>query len=131
MRVAAGLQRRILAVLEEAGEEEVTTLTNTVTKPQGRLEEIGTMTDALIGLANASLITVAVSRDRTSGHWIPLPSEDVIPLLKELAVSVEWSRIDRIWKWKSHLPRVVVLLTDLGVTAAHQVLSEDGWPEDM
>lgn len=122
------LQRRILAVLEEAGEENFTALTNTVAKPHGETHEIRAMADALAGLINAESVRITVSRDDLEHRWIPLSKLDTTSL-QDLANRVEWSVSQGFWKWNTDFPNAIVLLTDSGRVTARRILSEDGWPE--
>ena len=124
------LQRRILAVLEEAGEENVSALTNTVSTPHGMTEEIIAMADAIAGLVGAECVRIATHRDDPHRRWIPLSSEDTSELLRDLKSHFEWSDSQGYWKWRTDFATAVVLLTDSGKMAAQRVLSEDGWPEE-
>jgi hypothetical protein len=121
------LQRRILATLEEAGEENFTSLTNTVATPHGAVEEIHAMRDALGGLMNAGFVRIAVSRDIASLRLVPLPSDDAASLLRNVTDFVAWSTGCGYWEWKSD-PIAEIVLTNPGRSMAEKVLSEDGWP---
>jgi hypothetical protein len=123
------LQRRILALLEEAGEEGLCSLTNSVARPRDANNELQAMMDALLGLLNAGFIEVAVSRDSVSLQWVSLPDEEATSLVRNIAAFVEWSRGERLWLWNSDLPHPEIVVTTSGMTMAQQVLSEDGWPE--
>ena len=122
------LQRRILAVLEEAGEDDVSALTNSVTKRRGSADEIDAMSMALVGLINCNLIDIARSKDNVSLHWIPLPKEASLALLTDLKPFFQWSVQDQLWKWRQDASRAEVVLTDAGLIAARKILSEDDWP---
>ena len=56
---------RILAELEEAGEEDVPTLMNTVLKPAGDNSEVEMMRRALENLVRADLVRMSVDLDAT------------------------------------------------------------------
>lgn len=56
------LQRLILAILEEAGEEEFPTLMNTLLKRPGSAEQVAPVVTALTGLIQSDLIRIACSR---------------------------------------------------------------------
>lgn len=57
------LQRRILALLQEAGEESVFTLANRVAEPTGDPAEMSAMCEAITGLYDAGLVELADRRD--------------------------------------------------------------------
>jgi hypothetical protein len=128
MAILTDLQRRILIELEEAGEESLTALANTVGKPHGTSEEMCAMADAFMGLVDVGVIEIAVYRENTSRRWIPLSGKETTSLLQDFNSLVEWSIADGFWKWKSDLPNAVALLTNSGRAMARQVLAEDGWP---
>lgn len=123
------LQRRILAVLEEAGEEHFSALANTVAKPAGATSEIVAMCAALNGLVQAGLVAFATRRHVKSRRWVPLAMSDSLVLLGGLSGCVNWSDTEKIWEWNEALPRADVLLTEAGIVAARRVLSADGWPD--
>jgi hypothetical protein len=129
MPVLTHLQRRILSVLEEAGEECFTALTNTVAKPNGQTNEIQAMTNALCGLISKGLIVVSKDRDNSSLCWIPISDEESFTIFKQINGFGEWANSSRIWKLKSDLPNLIILLTSSGKELAIKILSEDGWPE--
>lgn len=131
MSNVTALQRRILAVLEEAGEDNVSALINTVKKCCGCIEEIETASRALTDLAKSGILNLAKVRDDASRRWIPLASEESISLLTNLQTALEWSAIERIWTWQGDEPLPRVVLTRNGCALAQQVLSEDGYPSDL
>ena len=57
------VQRRILALLEEAGEENVLALVNTVARPTGELADIRALQHAMLGLLEGGLVVIATSSD--------------------------------------------------------------------
>src|SRR6478752_5380314 len=95
------LQRRILSVMEEAGEEEFCALTNAVAKPRGVACEIEAMRGALAGMVNAGLIELARDRDVNSRRWVPQSTTEAHDFFQELGSSVQWCAPDRLWRWRS------------------------------
>lgn len=129
MSTLTRLERRILAVLEEAGEEQMPTLTNTVARPRGGPEEIDAMSRALLNLHANGYVELAVTRPGDeSGGRAPLSGEDVITLLQGLPGCFRWSPEDQAWRWQDELSRAEVLLTNAGVAMSGSILAEDGWP---
>ena len=122
------LQRRILAILEEAGEDNLSALINTVNPHHASVDDLDTVSTALSDLVSSGLVNLARVRDEVSRGWIPLPFEDSIRVLANLRSVLSWSAGPRVWVWQSNelLPRVVV--TKLGEALARKVLAEDGYP---
>jgi hypothetical protein len=126
------LEHLILATLEEAGEENVAALTNTVLKLRhGSPDEIGTMITALTRLLEAGLVEAARFRDKASRYWMPLTREESLAIIAALGLNVRWSAAEQLWKWCEDTPRAEILLTDLGLTTARQILRESGWPPEL
>ncbi|MGD9724689.1 MAG: hypothetical protein AB7O59_20675 [Pirellulales bacterium] len=124
------LERRILALLEEAGEENVVSLTNSVANPQGACHEIDNFVGALITLLNAGLIELASKRDESTLRWVGLPKVESQSRLNELQNSLQWNTEKGIWNWAGAGERPEAILTSSGRKTARQVLSEDGWPTE-
>lgn len=118
------LQNSILTTLEEAGEDDLSALINTVGACNGSAGEIESVSKAMEGLIKSGLLQMARSRDASTRRWIRLPREESLDLLSRLPSSVSWSVPDGLWKLHRYVPRTEVLLTPDGVTAARQILSE-------
>ena len=121
------LQRRILSVLEEAGEDDLAALTNTVCSRTGSADEISDVAQALLGLMGDHLIAIARFRDSKSLEWIPLPNGEPQSILSELEMFLQWMGDESLWKWDAERSRLEVILTKLGKSCALKVISEDGW----
>jgi hypothetical protein len=128
MNNLSALERVILAVLEEAGEEDISALTNTVRECRGALGEIDEVSAALAGLVNRGFVEVARSKDPLSLRWVPTSKQESLALLRDLKPHFHWSTVDQLWAWRTDLPRAEVLLTNIGAVEARRVLSEDGVP---
>ena len=125
------VENKILAILEEAGEEGIAALLNTVNSAgaHGFEDEIEAFGRALTRLINSGLLAIASVRDSDSRHWIPLPNSEAVSLVRGLESALHWSEIDKLWIWSSSSPRAEVILTATGKVAARKVLSQGGWPE--
>jgi hypothetical protein len=123
------LESAILMVLEEAGEENVAALLNTVTKghTRGATNEIDEFRRALSRLVSSGFLDVASLRDQGSRRWIPISKQDSLSLLRELDSVLHWLDADAMWIWSSPSPRAEVLLTAAGKVAAHELITEHGW----
>jgi hypothetical protein len=123
-------QRKIFAILEEAGEESVTSLLNTCRTCRGSSQEVQWLSTVLRDLMDKGFIEITDRRDPSSRTWIPLPVSASRSLLSELAALMKWSVADQAWKWAAEgTPLVYVLLTDKGLDAARRFLRQYGWPE--
>lgn len=123
------LQRRVLALLEEAGEDRLTALMNSAGKPQGVTSEVELMRVAIAGLVAADYLVFA-RRDAVSHHLIPSAASEAATLLKTFANLVTWSPDERLWVSAGQSHDLEVLLTDSGIELARRVLLEDGWPTE-
>jgi hypothetical protein len=90
-------EAQIIAILEEAGEEGLGTLINTVTTGSGSSDEIEAIAFALKVLLDRDLIQVAESRDKGSLQWHPLSKEESLVMLKNLMPFFQWSGTDKVW----------------------------------
>ena len=125
----ANLQRHILAILEEAGEENIASIRNTIGENKGTPAELEGLGAALTDLLNRDFIEAAEIRDDSSRRWVPLSKERSLFLLRDLKPLFEWSSADRLWKWRSdRLPRLQILLTHSGSSLARAMLSGNGYP---
>ena len=130
MKPPVEIETTILAVLEEAGEENVSALLNTVQENGGSTDEVYAFAAALSSLFNVGYVEFASSRDNSSRRWLPISKEEIRVLLSQLELLLRWSTNDRLWIWADPLrPRVQVLLTSSGLAAAREVLSNKGYPE--
>jgi hypothetical protein len=120
------LERKLLAVLEEAGEENVAALFNTV-RQSDPAPGIGEYQTALIRLLLREFIELASVRDEASRQWIPSDAGAALSQLGQVNSLLAWSTANRLWTWHSATPRIEILLTNSGFIAAKNVLSEDGW----
>ncbi len=121
------MERKVLAVLEEAGEENVAALFNTI-RQSDTAANIGEYQTALIRLLQRAFIQLAAVREETSRRWIPIDFSTALSQLGQVNTLLAWSTANRLWTWHSTTPRIEILLTDSGFIAAKDVLLEDGWP---
>jgi len=126
------LQRLVIAALEEAGEENVACLINTLRKQQsGSPEEVETMIAAIAGLIRVDLVRIAVFRDPVALHLVDLSKEESLAAISGVGRLLEWSNRERIWSWRNQQTLFEVVTTKAGKGAAEQILSEDGWPSEL
>jgi len=123
------LERDILATLEEAGEDDLAALLNTVRECHGSKDEIEAFRGALTRLIEGNILDIAKFRDEVSRRWIKLPKLESVALVTRLGSLLHWSPSDGLWNFPAGSPRLQVVLTDAGLTAAREILSKYGWPQ--
>ena len=123
------IERLVLAVLEEAGEDDISALLNTIVRYEPA--DIATVAKALRRLIESDLLRIEKAGDASSPPRKTLPRDESIDMTRELESLIQWSATDRLWVWPRSLPRAGVALTDGGLSAARQVLREDGWPQEI
>jgi hypothetical protein len=124
-------ERLILAVLEEAGEEHVSALANTVEKhlAEGFPDTTQTISTALVHLIKRDLVRVARVRDPIHHRLVLLDIDESLTFANNLELLLERSPTDHLWHWKGDHPIADVALTDSGLASAREILSADGWPD--
>jgi hypothetical protein len=123
-------ERLILAVLEEAGEEHLSALVNTLERrligiPSNILRDVS---KALIHLFNRDLARLARARDPVHHRLVPLSIHQSTSIASNLELLLERSLTDHLWHWKGDDPIADVMLTESGLATAREVLLADGWP---
>jgi hypothetical protein len=122
------LERDILATLEEAGEDDLASLLNTVREGHGSSDEINAFRIAVTHLIKDDFLEIARFRDKISQHWNSVPKPESVALAAGLASLLHWSAGNQLWNFPDGSPRLQVVLTDAGLVAAREILSQDGWP---
>jgi hypothetical protein len=125
----SNLARLILANLEEAGEDDLAALLNTVTKRRGSAGEVSRFSAALRDLIQKNLLVIAKRRDDISRQWVPLSNWESLEVVASLETLLHWYPKDHLWNMPQNTFRPHTVLTDAGIGAARRVLEEDGWPD--
>jgi len=120
------IERRILVTLDDAGEEYVSALINTVIECEGSRNEVTSVMGALRKFLRGSLVGCAVARDTNTLALIKLAESEAIHLLNALPEQISWSQEDSLWLWTASQPRLAVLLTNDGKRLSHKVVTEIG-----
>lgn len=129
MELFSPLERDVLAALEEAGEENVAALLNTVGAKAHSVIDVEKVKTALMCLLDQGLLEIALRRDESSRRWLPLRRIESAVLIGQLGVLLFWSASEGIWKWESSSPRMNIILTEAGLAASRQILAEYGYPQ--
>lgn len=119
------MSARVLAELEEAGQEHVPAMLNTVAAMTGDAEEKMQYADALAMLVRDDLIKLAYECDR-QGRLVPLPKDEALAAVSRLAVSLLFGTNDGLWTWVGSR-RPDILITSAGRTQAKELLEERGY----
>ena len=122
------LERRILANLNEAGEENASALLNSTLRCSGEEMEVTRYLAALRGLYSHGLIEFATSRDGSTLKWNVLARDhETAKIIDELYAQMTWESGSQIWRWNCDKPRLVILLTEIGIEESHDILDIFGW----
>jgi hypothetical protein len=122
----ADIDRRILFALNDAGEEYVSALINTVITCQGSPSEVTSVAGALKKFLCGSIVKCADARDTNTLALIELAEREAIQRLNALPEQMAWSQEDFLWIWTSDQPRLVVLLTDTGKRMSQEMATGIG-----
>lgn len=119
------MSARILAELEEAGQEHVPAMLNTVAAVTGSAEEKTQYANALAMLVRDDLVRLAYDCD-CQGRLVPLPKEESIVAVSRLADSLLFGASDRLWTWDGSR-RPDILITSTGRKQARELIEERGY----
>jgi Skp family chaperone for outer membrane proteins len=119
-------ERRMLAELEEAGEENFPTLVNTVTMPQDATHALDAMRRALQGLLAAGQVEVATARS-SEGTWLPLSAQDAAQEIAAISFEMCFDTVSNRWRCTKRRSALQVLLTAVGREKSESLLSELGY----
>ena len=132
MILVAEIEQRILSELEEAGEEDIPTLINTVTDRTGKPIELEQVRGALENLVRAGLVRLASDRD-VSRRWIKLSQASSLALLVELTSRLKFRVGDGHWmnvpiaEAPLALWQPAVVNTDEGYRRGREILEKRGY----
>ncbi len=120
------LAQRILAVLEEAGEENVSSTLNTVLAVHGGAQEIVNFREAIVLLLSDGLADLVV-RSGSSGDFHVLSRQESIVELSAFEQTMDFDTSEGIWVWDKRKPRAYVRLTDKGQQESERILTDRGY----
>lgn len=116
---------RILSELQEAGEENVAAMANTIFDPSGDRQQIATLRQALEELVQGGLIRMSFRTSLTE-KLVQLPEDRSLVVVRELDSGIIFRDSDRHWTWVSeNYPHIVA--TDAGLVRADDILEEHGY----
>ena len=118
------LQARMLAILEEAGEEEIGTFVNMLLRHKGEGRELEAIVEALEPLVSSSLIHLA--KEVQSCGLERLSSNEETEILTDLPHSFHWDDDSSMWRPKKEEDFLYAILSERGMKEAHRVLARHG-----
>ena len=116
---------RILAELEEAGQEHVPAMLNTVAATTGDAEEKTQYAAALAVLVRDDLARLAYDRD-PQGWLVPLSKEESVAAVSQLADGLLFGTNDGLWTWVGSR-RPDILITPAGLQQARELIEARGY----
>ena len=126
------LEMRILSELEEAGEENVAAMINTVMQPVGDAAELTEMQRALENLVRADLVRMSMDRDST-GRLRDLSAHESLNVIADLTSGLRFSSERVYWTDTRHSgppygdPFPYVVNTEAGKKKGFEILDERGY----
>jgi hypothetical protein len=118
------MMQRILAELEEAGEENVSSMLNTIVVPSGERSELAVYKSALAQLVEQDLVRVEFETDDNSR---PPPQQNATNIVQSLDTYLRYSGEDREWGFVDGNRAPVVIGTDSGLARAEAILEDRGY----
>jgi len=121
-------EKRVLACLQEAGEETIFTLINTLFSDKGDIREILRCTSALTSLAKSGFLYLSTERHHET--FLPIVNilDETLGLIDEFSgTSYSWVDSDAIWIPSSRSTEYAVVLTNKGIKASDSILRKYGY----
>src|SRR5437016_4876766 len=95
------LEMRVLSELEEAGEENISAMMNTVIQPRGEASELLEMQRALMSLVQADLVRMSMDRD-ASRRLRDLSKHESLEVIADLPSGLRFNRERMLWTDTRH-----------------------------
>jgi hypothetical protein len=132
MSTLSELEMRILSELEEAGEEDVVTMINTVMECTGDVSEVRELQSALENLVRADFVRMSIDQD-SSKRLRALTKEESLMVIAELQSHLRFKSSDGHWTDERHTgppydwPYPYIVNTDSGREKGFEILDERGY----
>ena len=125
MIATSEVEMRIAAELEEAGQENIAAMINTIIAPAGDAWEVAAMRVALDNMVRGGLATMAL--DPGPGkRLVPLNVEDSLALVARIESLLRFRTSDRHWTFSTgEHPNVIA--TEAGRERGFKILDERGY----
>lgn len=122
----AELSQRILAELEEAGFENLTSIMNTVTVVSGDPKEPAENRTAFDELITNGFAQIAYENNALS-KLESVSQQASLSATAEFEMKIKFDVAEGIWKWDRNFPRAYLRLTDAGRAKSRRILNERGY----
>jgi len=132
MSALSELEIRILSELEEAGEENVAAMLNTIIDPVGDAAELTSLQGALEKLVGADLVRMSMTRD-SAGRLRELSAEGSLDAITDLSSGLRFSREKKHWTDTRHSgppygdPFPYIVNTERGKEKGFEILDSRGY----
>ena len=117
---------RVLAQLEEAHSENVTSTMNTIFEVSGQESELSDMQAALRELIASDLVRIGYE-DTRAGKIIAVSKEQSMADTVNLTSQINFNDSEGIWKWDKRFPRSQIVATSSGLVVADKLLQMRGY----
>ena len=95
------LEMRVLSELEEAGEENVAAMLNTITRPVGDATELADLQRALENLLRGNFVRMSMDRDST-GRLRDLSADESLDVIADLTSGLRFNSEKMYWTDTRH-----------------------------
>lgn len=126
MNKLSELASRILAHLEEAHAENVSSTINTVASVSGDIAEVSHAQSALTELTNLDYVRIAYEVNLNGKRLAPVSKEQSLADIGTIAGHLNFSVSEKIWKWDAS-PRMEIIATPSGLARSRDILDERGY----
>lgn len=123
LNLLSRIRRHVLITLEEAGEDDLCALVNTINARNGTAVPLECARSVVKELIAGGILQLAQSRVTDLRRWSPMPTHDADALVMSLERLMRWDSDAEMWRWDPQQPRTQVLLTPLGQEAAAKSLA--------
>lgn len=114
----------LMIALEEAGDETITSLINTVLASDSHIS-LDDVIVKLHQLLSSGDILISEGRDSQTLIWVNLSYPASAKILEGLPDNIVFSDTNKRWLWDSKSPRPQVILSDSGFATARRLLSDE------
>jgi hypothetical protein len=119
------VERRILSELQEAGEENIAAMLNTIVEPVENAGQVEQLQQALENLVRADLARISFRLDVAS-KVVPLSRDESLSILSDLPSYLRFRSSDSHWTWSRDRRPEIVAMPD-GLRKSDEILQQYGY----
>jgi len=117
---------RVMAHLEEAGSENISSTLNTILDVSGAVEEVLAIQSAIAELIQFDLVRIAIPK--MQGAQLAFQDKVTsLEFIQHLGDQIVFSLSEGIWKWQTQYPRAEITALSKGIAEARLLLDERGY----